>query len=415
MNTMNFVGNIASLIEAASCEHFTLDVKQVIEFIKQVVAAITEEFRILGKATAMNGKYALDKAKSIYLDAEGELDAEVDFFCDQEAMTSIYETVYTIMTETDYRNDAAHIVESIKTNPEFAYNFLYGTSILPGKSIARLRSRIINQVRKSYHVDLDPNDFSTLLYEHLWSDGTWKVLDSYNYRSTFFQWLGTVASHCIMSYLDVNGYIKISRARTPGNTRLVLNKMTPDYCRIVIEDMIQIVPIRDFLLAVYVERLDKNDIQERFDMDEDMYNLTLSTSEKTLKTALLNSEHPYDDVLVDKVVRKIMVSSDFLTIIGQTNISNEETSPLCEVLGITPDCAYFENKVVEFLYKFTDNLNWNDEDKYVWRSRYIMNMNPVEVAEALPKRSRPWVDTRFSRLNKQFKTAIREWWNNINR
>ncbi len=325
-----------------------------------------------------------------------------------------HETVYNIITETDYKNDAAHIVESIKTNPDFAYHFLYGTSILPGKSIARLRSRIINQIRTSYHVDVDPNDFNTLLYEHLWSDGTWKVLDSYNYRSTFFQWLGTVASHCIMSYLEENGYIKISRTRTPGNTRLVLMKMTPDYCRIVIEDMIQIVPIRDFLLAVYVERLDKNDIQKRFDMDEDMYQLTLRTSEKTLKTALLNSEHPYDDVLIDKDARKIMVSSDFLTLIGQTNISNDETSPLREVLGVTPDDAEFEDKVVEFLYKFTDKLKWNDEDKYVWRSRYIMNMNPVEVAEALPDRSRPWVDTRFSRLNKQFKTAIREWWNNIN-
>ena len=299
MGTKNFVGAIAGVIESASDKHFTLDAEQVMEFVKQVIAAIADEFRTLGKFTTMSGEQALAKAEAIYLDADGELDEDVDFFCDQEALESIYETVFTLMTEKDYKSDAVRIVENIKNDETFAYHFLYGTSLVPGKSIARLRSRIINQVRMSYGVVVDPADFNTVLYEHLYSEGTWKVLDSYNYRSTFFQWLGTVASHCIMAYLEENGYIKISRARTPGNTRLVLKKMTPDYCHIVIDEMVKIGPMRDMLLAVYVDRLDKEAIQERFDMDEEMYKLTLRASEKTLKTALLNTEHPYDDVLVD--------------------------------------------------------------------------------------------------------------------
>jgi hypothetical protein len=414
MNTTKFVG-IASLFETANDKHFTLDAEQVMEFVKQVIAAITEEFRALDKAPAMSSVQALAKAEDIYLDADGELDEDVKFFCDHEAMESIYETVYTLMTAKDYKSDAVRIVENIKNDEGFAYRFLYGTSLVPGKSIARLRSRIINQIRMSYGVVVDPADFSTLLYEHLYSEGSWKVLDSYNYRSTFFQWLGTVASHCIMAYLEENGYIKISRARTPGNTRLVLKKMTPDYCHIVINDMVKIGLMRDMLHAVYVDRLDQKTIQERFGMDEDMYKLTLRASEKTLKTALLNTEHSYDDVLVDKGARKIMLSTDFLTIIGQTNAAYGEDSPLREVLGVTPDDAEFESKVIDFLYKFSNNLGWSDEDLYVWQSRYIKNMKPDEVAENLPKRSRPWVDTRFSRLNRLFKEAIREWWNNINR
>ena len=415
MGTKNFVGTIAGVIESASDKHFTLDAEQVMEFVKQVIAAITEEFRALGKATAMSSVQALAKAEDIYLDADGELDEDVDFFCDHEAMESIYETVYTLMTAKDYKSDAVRIVENIKNDEAFAYRFLYGTSLVPGKSIARLRSRIINQIRMSYGVAVDPADFSTLLYEHLYSEGSWKVLESYNYRSTFFQWLGTVASHCIMAYLEENGYIKISRARTPGNTRLVLKKMTPDYCHIVINDMVKIGLMRDMLHAVYVDRLDQKTIQERFGMDEDMYKLTLRASEKTLKTALLNTEHSYDDVLVDKGSRKIMLSTDFLTIIGQTNAAYGEDSPLREVLGATPDDAEFESKVIDFLYKFSNDLGWSDEDKYVFQSRYIKNMKPDEVAENLPKRSRPWVDTRFSRLNRLFKEAVREWWNNINR
>ncbi len=415
MGTKNFAHTIAGIIESASDKHFTLDAERVIEFVKQVIATIAEEFRLLGKTTAIDGEQALAQAEGIYLDADGELDEDVDFFCDREAMISIYETVRTLLTERDYRNDAAQIVERLKADSDFAYRFLYGTSLVPGRSIARLRSRIINQVRKSYHVEVDPYVFNTILYEHLWSEGTWRVLDSYNYRSTFFQWLGTVASHCMMSYLEENGLIRISRARTPRNTRLVLKKMSPDYCHIVIEDMVKIAPMRDFLFAVYVERLDKEAIQQRFGMDEQMYKLTLRTSEKTLKTALLNSEHPYGDVLVDKGARKVLVSSDFLTVIGQTDAAYSETSPLREVLGAIPDDAEFESKVIDFLYTFTDNLGWSDEDKYVWQSRYIRNMPPVKVAENLPERSRSWVDTRYSRLNRQFREAIREWWNKINR
>ena len=414
MNTKNFVGTIARLIGSANDKHFTLDAVAVMEFVKQVISAITEEFRVLGKATIMSGEQALAKAESIYLDADGELDEDVDFFCDQEAMESIYETVYTLMTETDYKSDAVRIVENIKNDEAFAYRFLYGTSLVLGKSIARLRSRIINQVRMSYGVVVDPADFNTVLYEHLYSEGSWKVLNSYNYRSTFFQWLGTVASHCIMAYLEENGYIKISRARTPGNTRLVLKKMTPEYCHIVIDDMVKIGPMHDMLLAVYVDRLDQEAIQKRFGMDEEMYKLTLRASEKTLKTALLNTEHLYDDVLVDKGARKIMVSSDFLTIFGRNHATNSEDSPLREVLGITTDDADFEEKVIDFLYNFSNSLGWSDEDLYVWQSRYIKNMKPEEVVKNLPNRSRAWLDTRYSRLNCRFKGAIREWWKNVN-
>lgn len=62
MNTKNFVGTIASLIGSANDKHFTLDAVEVMEFVKQVISAITEEFRVLGKATIMSGEQALAKA-----------------------------------------------------------------------------------------------------------------------------------------------------------------------------------------------------------------------------------------------------------------------------------------------------------------------------------------------------------------
>lgn len=306
--------------------------------------------------------------------------------------------------------EAASIVERLKTDEAFAYSFLYGSNSIPGMSIAPLRSHIISQIRKTYQVELAPYAFSTALYEHLWSEGTWRVLDSYKFQSTFFHWLGTVASHCALAYLEENGYIRLSPKESAACTRLALKRKSPEYCHAVITDMVKISPLRDFLIAVYVDRLDRQAVQKRFDMDDEMYRITSRTAEKTLKTALLNTVNPYGDVLVRKGTRKVLVSTELLNIIGQTRSSSGDDSPVRDVLGISTDDAEFENKVIDFLYKFSDSLGWSDEDKFVWQSRFIKNMKPVKVAAQLPGRSRPWVDTRYSRLQAAFKTEIRKWW-----
>lgn len=414
MDTMTIDGGVIKLIESASDKHFTLNAEQLLDFAKQVIATITAGLCKIAKKPAMSEAKVLEKVKELLLDSDGNISEELNFFCDQDALTTVYESVKTYLTETSYNSESANIIHNIKTNQDFAYKFFYGSSTIPGKSICRLRSNIINNVRKSYNVDIDPNDFSTILYEHLWSDGTWKVLDSYSYRSSFYQWLRVVASHCIMSYLEDNGYIKISRARTPANTRLIFGNYTSEYCQTVIDEMVHIKPIHDYLVAVYVDRFDKQEIMTLFNLDEQMYKLTLKASEKVLQTALLNSDHQFEDVLVDKAPRRITLPSDFLTVIGQTNAAYTETSPLREVLGINQDDSDFEKKVIEFLHDFTDKMPWDDEEKKVWKWRYIQDMKPVDVAEMLSGRSRHWVDTKFSRLRKEFNIAIRKWWNDIN-
>ena len=109
------LGSIARLVESASVKHFTLDAEQLMQFANMVIDTIAKEYRALGKATVMNGEQALAQAKDIYLDADGNLDEEVDFLCDQEAMESIYETIYTLMTQDqDYKSEADAIIEKIK-------------------------------------------------------------------------------------------------------------------------------------------------------------------------------------------------------------------------------------------------------------------------------------------------------------
>lgn len=410
MKPTDFVGPIAGLIEAADKQQFTLTATQVMDYVKTVVEAIADEFHLLGKTTVITIEQALDAAESIYLNVRGQLHAKLSFGSDREAFTSIYATVYGLMTEDDFKSEAARIIYNLKNSDKFAEEFFYGNNNQPGKSIAPLRSSIINRYKQSYKVDIPPYMVSTILYEHLWSEKSWRTLRYYSYRGSFFSWLSDVASHCVMDALEHSGEIKISRARTPGNTRLALKGKNPEYCRLVFDDMVHIGSLHDILCAFYVECLEPEAIKKKFNLDDADYKLTMQAAEKTLKLALINHLNPYEDVLVDKSPRKIMVSSDFLKLIGQANAN--DLSPLREVIGVNPDDAEFEQKVEDFLYDFTNNLGWSEEDLYVWQSRNIKNMTTAEVAANLPNRSIPWVYTRNSRLNCRFDEAIRKWWAN---
>lgn len=317
------------------------------------------------------------------------------------------------IVSSDY-SESRSLVNRIKTDERFAQRFFYGNSTIPGKSIAPIRSRIINQIRKTYYVKLNDNDVATIIYEHLFSFGTWKVLDSYDFRSTFFQWLSTVASHCIIKHLEDEGFIKINREKTPGNTRIVWRSKSPEACAMMLEDMINIPTIHSFLTALYVERKTKEEIQKEFNLDEIDYKLTLRASEKTLKVALLNSaDNRYEDFIVEKNVSNVTVSSALIEVLENITDNKISDNALREVFGFKDDDPDFDIAVENFLYDFSDKLFVREEDRFVWQSRFIKELSPVEVAEKL-HRPRPWVDTRYSRLNTRFDTAINEWWNKIN-
>lgn len=413
MSNTNFVGQIGGVVESANGQGFTLTSEQLIEFMKKVINAVLDAVSMVGDETVITGMQALGALKQIYLDMDGKLRKKYDFKSDREAMITIYDTAYALLTVDDFRSEAARIIDNIMKDEAFAHEFLYGTSRQNGKSIARLRSRILYEILISYKVEVNPKDFNTILYEHLYSEGTWRTLRSYGYRTTFFQWIRTVASHCIMDYLEKNNFITISRARTAGNTRLELMDKTPLYCECLINDIVKVASVRDILLAVYVDRLEPEAVQERLKIKATDYNLTLSSAENSLKTLLINTVHPYDDALVDINVRKTTVSTDFLTLIGSFTAVNGESGPLREVLGIDPESPEFEITVTDFLYEFSNRLGWSKEDIYVWQSRYIKTMAPESIALDLDGRDRRWVDTRFHRLNKRFETAIRKWWDKV--
>ena len=181
MNATFSTTSIASLIETASDTDFTMSNHQINSFVKEAAESISKKHSFNRK----NPKAYFDEIVKCIKESFQNKEGEYNFLSDKDALTSIYDTLNSALTNKDYRSESQEIVDRIKSDERFAYSFFYGNSLIPGNSIARLRSRIMSQIRKTYNVELSKDTIATIIYTHLWDEGTWGNLNSYNYISSF--------------------------------------------------------------------------------------------------------------------------------------------------------------------------------------------------------------------------------------
>lgn len=310
----------------------------------------------------------------------------------------------------NFENEADEIIKKLKEDAKFRQRFFYGTD--PKKcNMARLRSKIIKDIKDNYHVIISDDTFNEIVYLTLWGGGTWKTLDTYSKQCTFFAWLRRVAKNAVMERLEDERWITEVRGRTVGNTRLTLFSQTVGKCKLVIDELMASSKYYELLTDIYVERLSKDVIMKKIDMEENDYEIFKKKAEYKLKDALLRSDYHFEaDVLHDKSARVVTVSSEFVADMAEWVKAKTGVNPLSDVFGTDLTDEEVREKTKEFLYDFSDKLNWSDEDRYIWRQRFVENVASVKVAKKV-RRSRKWLDTRYSRLNKKFNKAIKKWWN----
>ena len=310
----------------------------------------------------------------------------------------------------NFENEAEEIIKKLKEDAKFRQRFFYGTE--PKKcNMARLRSKIIKDIKDNYHVIVSDDTFNEIVYLTLWAGGTWNTLDTYSKQCTFFAWLRRVAKNAVMELLEDEHWIGEGRARTVGNTRLTLFSQSEAKCKLVIDELMVGSKYYNVLTDIYVDRLSKDEIMKKIDMDENDYETFKKKAEYKLKDALLRSDYHFEaDVLHDKSARVVTVSSEFVADMAEWCKSKTGVNPLSDVFGTDLTDEEVRVKTVEFLYDFSAKLKWSDEDRYIWRQRFVENTAPVQVAKEVG-RSRGWLDTRYSRLNKKFDKAIKKWWN----
>ena len=325
-----------------------------------------------------------------------------------------YYGVVTREVVWNYANatEAERIINRLKFGDQlFAQKFFYGKNNNEC-NISRFRSKIIAQIKQTYHYEVSVEEFGNIVYTHLWDNGTWSVLDNYAKKSSFFCWLEQVSRHEVMRVLEDMKVINVSRERTSGNTRLLGTSISPDVWELIITDLMPEGMYKNLLLASYVERKNEKKMAKDFKLEAESLRSEIKKAEMALKDKLIRGDSYYEElVLRDKTSRNVEVSEEFIKEFVKWQEGKSDASPLADVFGVNLDKEEINDKVVDFLYRFSEKLQWSDEDKLIWRLRFIENTAPVEVAERCG-RARAWLDTRYSRLNKKFNAAIREWWKN---
>lgn len=410
---------VARMISTASDAAFTLTGASVSTFINLVVSSLVAEFTATCSSLHATSEEVLYILTQMFTQKDGTVYCIKEMSSDRRALTIIYQKIVELFLSESKEVADLRLIGKIKNDPRFAQAFFYGVHKMKqvkGKKepdVSGLMHSITKDIWDSYKVVVTSDEFSTILYEHIFSDGTFSVLDDFRFRSSIFTWLKPVARRCVVKRLETEGRIPKSSGRTLANTELNLEKCSPEYSYSVITDMVPAGPDRDILLAIYYERLSNEEILDRFGLDTAKYQRTKNNADRYLTKTLLENDNPYNDALVEKNSKKVLVSSTMLDYLGETKETLQRSSPLRDIFG-DPDDPEFESNVKDFLYEFTDKLPWSDSDKIIWKGTFIEEKVGESVALMLSgNRNRGYVYTRFDRLEPLFQAAIRKWYKNV--
>lgn len=295
----------------------------------------------------------------------------------------------------------ADIIMRLKNDPAFAEYFFY-TAIVP------MRARIIGEINRIYHIRIDPNDFSTVLFEYLWADGTWGKLSSYSGTGNFFKWLSAVAFNQMRAHLVEMRYIFPDGMLRAENSRLRLLSQDRDVREDVVS-LVKVKPLYEFLYAFYVEKKSGEEIMSSLKLNDELYSKTRRAAEKLLKNMIILTDSPYKDMVLTVGNRRREIASSAL--LGDLSEIVGDSAPehLIEDFFRVPG-EDIHDTIYRFMYDFPLRLGWKESDIELWRSRYLRDERPVDLARKYG-RPRSWIDLRYSRLHRRFREAVRRWWN----
>lgn len=310
---------------------------------------------------------------------------------------------------TDPSEDAKYIIARLKANDKiFAQHFFYDDN--PKElNISRIRSKIICEIAKSYKINIAKRDFSSLVYEAIWSDGTWAPLDTFKFHSSIFSWLEKIARHEIVSHLEEIGWITVPKTRTAANTRIKFLSQSPLRCKQVIDEIITEEEQHNLLTMLYVERKTEEQIEVEMNLSQDDFEKLCKKAELKLKDGILRSPHNYDDMLGDRGKRIITVSPDYADEFAEwleTKIGEEDFR---DVFGVNLTHEQIQDLCMKLLKDISANMDWSAKDRYLWQRRYFEDGSPEELAKELGMR-RSNVDVKYSRMRVKFYEALNKWW-----
>lgn len=314
-----------------------------------------------------------------------------------------------------YVLEARYLIDKIKNDKKFVNYFFYDYRD-DCYNIGPICKIIISCLKRSYGCDVySYEDIGTFLYVKLWDNGTWHNLDTYREEYGFFTWLFKVAYNLMIKKAEEIGYFKTKRKLTPGNTRLLVNKISPEDWEIYLDELMPKGEHYEMLKQVYVNRSKADEIIKKMHLaDENEYKSLRQRAENHFKTILLESEDDYEGLLItEKSPRYVVWHPDYERLMDEHCLDNSLDNPIGDVVGVWLSDAEVKCEAGAFLSNFVHFLKWSETDICVILER-CKGTSPESLAKRLGRR-RDWVDTRYSRLKKKFLTAFDLWVNHFER
>lgn len=312
-----------------------------------------------------------------------------------------------------YVEEARYLIDKIKNNETFV-NFFFYDYREGCYNIGPICKIIISCLKRNYGCDVySYEDIGTFLYVKLWDQGTWHNLDTYREEYGFFTWLFKVAYNLMSKKAEEIGFVKTRRSLTPGNTRLLLKKHSPEECEMFLDQLMPKGKHLDIMKYIYVNRKNPDEIIKKMHlMDEKEFKALRLRAENHLKAILIESEFDYEGLLIsEKSPKRVVWHPDYERLMVEHCVDNSHNNPFSDVLGVGLSNAEVEKEAGAFLSRFVHFLKWNETDICVILER-SKGTSPEVLAKRLGRR-RDWVDTRYSRLKKKFIAAFDLWLNHF--
>ncbi len=306
----------------------------------------------------------------------------------------------------EVRTDALAVKNSIIANERVAAKFFF-VEMLPKMTA------LADSYNRSFGLDLVPEDVCRAAYLSCW-ENNWAKLEAFKGETTIHAWVAKIASQATYQFLVEEKYIDgVGNTRT-NDYRLTVRGIEDDGLRQAIVDMVFIPEQHKALEMYYVKKYDETALAEAFGNVEEAKAI-LKTAEKTLIEQLLNTENPYAEMALStkKAINPEIQFQSWHDRIDDGDVC-ENHQVLRDILSNLYNNEDWDANVIRFINSVVAEMDWNDVQEEVWRERFFHETPSKELALRFHVRN-TWIDNTYSRLNKQFRIAVKTWWNKFNR
>lgn len=299
---------------------------------------------------------------------------------------------------------ALELVNNIMTDQRVAEEFFFKTMLPKMAALA-------DSYNRSFGLDILAEDVANATYLSCWEDN-WAKLRAFKGDTTPHAWVAKIASQATYHFLVEERYIDGVGNTKTNDYRLTVRSIENMFLRQAIVDLVFIPEQHEALEMYYVKKVDETAFKAFGSVEKGEE--ILKIAEKTLIEQLLNTENPYAEMALSskKTIDPEIQWQTWYDRIDEGDVS-ENHQALRELLCQLYHSEDWDENVRTLVESVITTLEWDNVQTEVWRQRFFYDTPSKELAERFNVRN-TWIDNTYSRLNKQFRIAIRTWWNEFN-